>query len=66
MQFGVLITEATEQTLVKFILHLYHEVQCTFSILGDKIFPGKRFYPTLISGKLTGSEPNTDKQNKSF
>ena len=35
--------EATEQNLIKLILHLYHEVKSTFSILGEKIFPGKRF-----------------------
>ena len=39
---GRWIPETTD--LMKFTsLHLYHEVQSTFSILGDKIFPGKRF-----------------------
>ena len=33
----------------------------TFSVLGDKIFPGKHFYQPLIFETQTGSEPNTDR-----
>ena len=32
-----------------------------FSVLGDKIFPGKRFYQPLVFETQTGSEPNTNK-----
>ena len=45
---GRWIPEAPEQNLIKFILHLYHEVQSTSIVLGDKIFQGKRFYKHLI------------------
>ena len=45
---GHWILEDTEQNLIKFILHLYHEVQSMFSALGDKIFPEKHFYRTFI------------------
>ena len=55
---GRRIPEATVQNLIKFILHLFHEVQSTFGILGDKIFPGKRFYQPLIFKTQTGSEPD--------
>ena len=44
---GRWIPEATKQNLIKFILHLYHEMQSTFSVLGDKIFPGKGFCQPL-------------------
>ena len=37
LTLGRWIPEATEQNLIKFILHLYHEVQSTLSVLGDKI-----------------------------
>ena len=70
---GRWIPEAIEQNLIKFILHLYYELKSTFSILGDNVFPGKRFYQHLISEMQTGSELNTDKfqtpknvLNKSF
>ena len=43
------------------MLHLYHEVQSTFSVLEDKIFfPLKLFYPPLIFENQTGSEQNKD------
>ena len=32
------IPRTTEQKLIKFVLYLYHEVQPTFIVLGDKIF----------------------------
>ena len=53
LNLGRWIPEATEQNLIKFIL------QSTFSALGDKTFPGKRFYQPLIFETQTGSEPNT-------
>ena len=40
---GRWIPETTEQNLIKFILLLYHEVQSMFSVLVDRIFPGKHF-----------------------
>ena len=55
------IPETTEQNLIKFILHLYQEVQSTISVLGDKIFPGKLFYQPFIFEIQTGSEQNKDK-----
>ena len=55
------IPEATEQNLIKFILHLYHELQSTFSVLEDKMFLVKRFLPPLSFEMQTGSEPNTEK-----
>ena len=59
---GRLIPEATEQNLIKFIGHLYHEVQSTFSVLGDKIFPGKRFYQpsSLFSTQTKVSQTQTN------
>ena len=60
---GCWIPQATEQNLIKFILHLYHEVQCTFSVLGDKIFPLKTCYQPLIFENKTGSEQKADKTN---
>ena len=41
--WGGWIPEATEQHLIKFVLRLYHKVQYTFSVLGDKTFPEKTF-----------------------
>ena len=70
LTLGHWIPEATEQNLLKFILH---EVQSTFSVLGDKIFAGKRFYQPLIfestpevSQTQTNFKQTTSVLNESF
>ena len=38
LTLGCLNSQATEKNLIKFMLHLYHEVQSTFNVLGNKSF----------------------------
>ena len=49
------------------ILHHYHEAQSTFSILADKIFPGKRYYqPLILKRKPAVSQTQTKFKPKTF
>ena len=56
------IFQTNKQNLIKFIMHLHHEVQSAFSILEEIFhFSGKHFYQPLIFEKQTGSGRNTNK-----
>ena len=57
-ELGALDPLNHKQNLIKFILHLYHKVQFTVSILSDKTFQGNHFYQPSIFEIQTGSESN--------
>ena len=42
-------------------MRLHHEMQSTFSVLGEIFVPGKHFYQLFIFEKQTGSGRNTNK-----
>ena len=55
---GCWIPQTTEQNLMKFMLHLYHKVQSTFSLLVDKMFSLQTFF---ISIKVAKNKPEVSK-----
>ena len=65
MKFRVLDPTRQWVELNKIHVHLYHEVQCTFSVLGGKIFPLETFfYQPLMFEYQTGNEQNRPISNQ--